>query len=115
MAVMKYETFVRDNVLVEFLRGHRGEGSCVSSRQIVEFLGSKGYSITQNAVHNIIMRIKYSRNLPICSRNAKGYYWAVTQKDIRNSIADLEGRVIEILNHITYLKQFLITDNEEVT
>ena len=114
MAVIKYETFLRDNVLVEFLRRHRGESSCVSSRQIVDYMKSQGYTIQQTAVHNVILKIKYSRNFPICSRNAKGYYWAVTQRDIRNSIGDLEGRVIELLNHITYLKQFLITD-EEVT
>ena len=56
----------RDNLLVEFIKAHKGRNQAVSTKEITEYLGSKGYKTPITSLLPIIRKIMYERNLPIC-------------------------------------------------
>ena len=102
------EVLKRDNLLVEFLREHKGGRSCVSSAEIAKYLNDKGYATKKQTVPSIIRKLMYERTLPICHKNSTGYFWAETREEIQASINDLEGRISEMQSHIEHLKSFII-------
>lgn len=101
-------TFKRDNLLVEFIREHKGRSQAVSSKEIAKYLSSKGYETTPWAVNTCVKHVMYDRHLPICFVNAKGYYWSVSKDEIQKTIADLSGRIEELQRHIDHLNSFII-------
>ena len=107
MARTKYvEVFKRDNLLLEFLKAHKGKANIVASKEISKFLEDNGYK-TSN-VGSVISKIMYERNAPICFYNGKGYYWAQTREEIETTIADMESRRASLQEHIDHLKSFII-------
>lgn len=104
----QYETFKRDNLLVDFLFEHKGIQNIVSAKAICEFLNERGYHASLGSIHQIIRRVMFERRLPICSVNSKGYYWATSKEEIQMSIDDLQGRIEEMQNRIEHLKSFII-------
>ena len=102
------DTFKRDNILMEFMRQHKGEENIVSSREIPDYMQQNGYSVKRHFVCSILRKIMYERNAPICHTNANGYYWAKTKQEIEKAIADLESRRNSMQEHIDHLKGFII-------
>lgn len=102
------EVIKRDNILVEFLRQHRGGENCVSSEAISKYLNDKGYATRSDCVNSIVKKVMFERTLPICHKNSKGYFWAETREEIQQSIADLQGRIDEMQSRIEHLKHFII-------
>lgn len=102
------DSFKRDSALLEFIKQHKGKDNKVTSREIADFLNKLGYNTNPNSVHVRINRIMYERNAPICSVNAKGYYWAVSRAEIEETIADIENRRSALKEHIDHLKNFII-------
>lgn len=100
------KVFKRDNLLLEFLKSHKGKSNMVTSKDVKKFLADNGYK-TSN-VGNVISKIMYERNAPICFSNGKGYYWAQTREEIENTIADMEMRRASLQEHIDHLKNFII-------
>ena len=76
----------RDNLLVDFIFQHKGINQIVSSKEISEYLNSKGFPIQQQGIHTAIRDVIFERRLPICSLNGKGYYWAITKKIFRKPL-----------------------------
>ena len=46
-------------------------------------------------------------NIPICGVNGAGYYWATTDGEIQETIADLESRKTALSEQIAHLKKFV--------
>ena len=93
---------------MDFLLEHKGIQNIVSAKEICEFLNERGYHTRLGAIHHVIHKVMFERRLPICSVNAKGYYWATTKEEIQMSIDDLQGRIEEMQNRIEHLKSFII-------
>lgn len=102
------EKFKRDNSLVDFLFQHKGAQNVVSSKEICEYLNSKGYTTSLDNVNVLIRKVMLDRRLPICAINSKGYYWGTTKQEIQSSIDDLQGRIDEMTKRIEHLKSFII-------
>lgn len=102
------ETVKRDNLLVEYLLGHKGREKAVSRHDIAEYLTAIGYEQKAVTVHGIIERLIRERHLPICSINGKGYFWAKTKADILASIDELQSRITAMQEHIEHLKNFIM-------
>jgi hypothetical protein len=102
------DVFKRDSLLLEFLKQHKGAENIVTSKEIMDFLNNNGYETIKSNVWQIIRRIMFERNAPICFSNAKGYYWAQTRAEIQTTIADMESRIFALNKHIEHLKNFII-------
>jgi hypothetical protein len=102
------ETVKRDNLLVEYLLEHKGRKNAVTRYDIAEYLTDNGYPQSAGTVHGIIERLIKERQLPICSANRKGYYWAKTKADILLSIDELQSRITAMQEHIEHLKNFIM-------
>lgn len=98
----------RDNLLVDFICNHKGRENVVSAKEICSYLNSKGYEARPSSIGRAIRKVMLERHLPICSENAKGYYWATSKEDILLTINDLQGRIEEMQTHIDHLKSFII-------
>ena len=101
------ETIKSDNLLVEFLLAHKGKANVVSSKEIAKYLTDCGYGITVQSVNVKVKRVMKERRLPICHLSCYGYYWANTKDELKESIADLESRIMAMNEHITHLKSFI--------
>ncbi len=102
------DVFKRDSLLLEFMKGHKGEENIVSSQEIQKFLSDNGYLVKRRNIGTVINRIMYERNAPICYANSKGYYWARTRVEIEKTIYDMELRRASLQEHIVHLKNFII-------
>lgn len=104
----KQEILKRDNLIVEILKKHRGLDNVISTKQVSKELADNGYELNFNTLPETIKRIAFERNLPICSSNTKGYYWASCRADLEHTIADLQSRIKALQEHIEHLQQFFI-------
>lgn len=102
------QIFKRDNLLVDFLFQHKGIQNIVSAKEICEFLSERGYPSKPQCINAVIRRVMFERHLPICSANAKGYYWAQTKEKIQMTIDDLQSRIEEMTNRVEHLQSFII-------
>lgn len=98
----------RDNFIVEIVKSHRGLGNTISTKQICKELTDNGFAVSCGSLPEIIKKIAFERNLPICSSNTKGYYWASCRADLDHTIADLQSRIKALQEHIEHLQQFFI-------
>ena len=101
------QTFKRDQLIIEFIRQHKGLNNAVSTKQVSDYIYSRTgrmYSSTTELIRNII--VKY--NLPICSSNGKGYYWPVNAHDIQHTVNHLTKRINFMLEHIAILNGFIV-------
>lgn len=105
MTMNREETLKRDDILIAFLAQHIGRENCVSAKKVSEYLTERGYNTTTNAIHNIIRRVMFRYNLPICHSNSNGYFWAKDKEDIRLAIDDLQNRISEMNKRIDLLKK----------
>ncbi len=101
------DTIKSDNILVDLLAEHKGKEKVISSRAIAEHLTACGYPIKAACVSVKIGRVMFERHLPICHLNSHGYYWASCKAELRESIADLESRIVAMQEHIEHLKSFI--------
>lgn len=101
------ETVKSDNALVEFLLSHKGKANVVSSREIAEYLTECGYQIKVGCVSAKVKRVMIERHLPICHLNSNGYFWASSKMELRESVADLESRIVAMQKHIEHLESFI--------
>ena len=101
------ETIKSDNALVDLLVEHKGKANVISSKEIAEHLTACGYPIKVGCVGMKVGRVMYERHLPICLLNAKGYYWANCKAELRESVADLESRIVAMRQHIEHLESFI--------
>ncbi len=104
----KQDKVKRDNCIIAILKEHRGVNNAIPTKEIAKQLQSKGFKTNANTVTEIVKQIMYERNLPICSSNTKGYYWASCRADLEHTITDLQSRIKALQEHIEYLQQFFI-------
>ena len=98
---------IRNDLLVMFLREHRGMENAVSVNEIQKFMAEFGFQVGEKYVAAIITKLKLERKLPICSRKHKGYFWAVRQSEIRTMIDDLASIRDSVQEHIDHLQKYL--------
>ena len=53
------EVIKRDNLLVEFLREHKGAKNCVSNKEIAKYLNDKGYAIKVGSTHGVVRKVMF--------------------------------------------------------
>ena len=104
----KLQILKRDNLIVEYIKEHKGRKNSVPTEQLAKYLEGKGYKSSIDWLRNRITILKYERHLPICFVNSGGYYWATSKADILPVIADLQGRIEELQRHIEHLNSFII-------
>jgi uncharacterized small protein (DUF1192 family) len=97
----------RDNILADYLFNHKGAENAATKHDIANYLAAQGFPQNLNSVGDLVNRIAAQRHLPICAANGKGYYWAINKAEILATIADLEGRIAALSEHIDRLKIFL--------
>lgn len=102
------QTLKRDNLVLDFIRSHKGVMNCVSRNAIASFLSENGFEGSADSIHGIVLKLIRKRNVPICSVNTKGYYWAANQEEIKDSIADLRGRIEALQKRIDVLNTFIV-------
>ena len=77
-------------ILCDYLeQSHKGEGAAISSRELERILRVKGTVIRR------LVNILRCERKPICS-NAQGYFYAATQREIQETIAQLSSRIHKI-------------------
>lgn len=102
------KTFKRDNLLVDIIFQHKGEQNVISAKEITTILNENGYQTKTDHIHGIVKKMVIKRRLPICSANARGYYWATAKEEIQATIGDLQNRIAEMQKRIDVLKSFII-------
>lgn len=103
-----YDVFVRDTLVFNYLREHKGEENKVTSYDVQAFLEGHGYKIKRRNIGSLVNKIMYDRNAPICFSNKKGYYWATSREELEKTIQDMESRRRALQEHIDHLKGFMI-------
>ena len=98
----------RDNLLVEYLLDHKGREKAVSRNDIAKYLTAHGYEQKASTVNLLMTKIIQKRHLPICSINAKGYYWAKSKVDILENIKEFQSRITAMQERIEHLKNFIM-------
>lgn len=94
------------NILYDYLeQSHRGEGAAISSTDLERIFHVKG------AVIRRIVNTLRCESKPICS-NAQGYFYAATQGEIQETIAQLSSRVHKITKARDGLLKCLDESNE---
>lgn len=101
------DTIKSDNALVDFLVEHKGKANVVSSKEIAEHFTACGFPINASCAGTKVKRVMVERHLPICHLNSKGYYWASCKAELRESVADLERRIVAMQEHIKHLESFI--------
>lgn len=104
----QFDTFKRNNILVDILFSAKGKSNAISSYEIAKIIESKGYKTKQKSVGVMVRNVMYDRKLPICHHNSKGYFWANNKTDIEECVAEMESRIEAMQKHIEHLKAFLI-------
>jgi hypothetical protein len=104
----RHEQTKRDNILVALLKEHKGAEQIISSKEIAKYLNSKGWATKIGCVHSLVKKVMYERTLPICSDNAKGYFWAQSKDELISAITELQSRITELQRRIEHLNAFII-------
>lgn len=102
------ETLKRDNLIIQILLRHKGRDNAIDYRGLTKEVSANGFELKEASVHTIIARIKFERNVPICSLDSGGYYWAKNKQDVLESINHLQKKVDGLNEHIEFYKNFLI-------
>lgn len=102
------ESFRRDNLLVGFLREHKGPNNAVSTVDIKKYLADRGYPTSRDNIRQRIHKLVFERSLPICSLSSKGYFWASCLDDIAQTIKEFQSRINELQARIDVLKSFIV-------
>lgn len=97
----------RDNLLTSYLFDHKGAENAVTKHEVARYLEEQGYPQKVGCVGELIRRIAVQRHLPICAKNARGYFWAASKDDLQAYIADLERRAAALTKHANRLKSFI--------
>ena len=100
--------YERDNLLVHYIREHKGKANIVSAKEISNYLKANGYNVKARYVNTVIVKLMYERSLPICSLNSKGYFWGANRAEIEEAIKHLQSRCVEITKHIEHLQSFIL-------
>lgn len=98
----------RYNLIVGFIKAHRGAENAVGNKEINAFLEDHGLAMKPRSIGKTLNKLMYDRWLPICFINGKGYYWASSKAEIERTINDLSSRVSELLRHIEHLRSFIM-------
>lgn len=100
--------FKRDNLLLEFLKAHKGIENIVSRSEIADYLTSYGWTTRADYINGLVKKVMYQFNAPICYQNGNGYYWAKTRNEIEQTVADMESRQRALQEYIDHLRNFII-------
>ena len=104
----QYNTYKRDEFLINLLKKYRGSSNLISGEQIAIELNNNGFSLNKSSVHTILKAIMYDYNVPIGSINCKGYYWITSKTDVEKSIKHLETRRDALNDRINHLKSLFL-------
>jgi hypothetical protein len=103
----RFETFKRDNLLVDIIFQHKGLQNAIGTQELVHALNERGYSVKPECMHQIVTKIVFERRLPICSMVHKGYYWGTSKQDIQGAIDELQYKIQGLQERIDLLKSFI--------
>lgn len=62
----------KDNLLISFIKEHRGRENPASAKEIVQYMRNSGYSMSKTSVNPTLRKLMYERNLPICFISTHG-------------------------------------------
>lgn len=94
-----------------FLREHRGKANAVTMQDIADFLRANGFALQVRSIDPIVDKITFERNLPVL-HCAYGYFWANTQEEVLNNIAEFNNRIAKMQTRITHLLKFVMKAGE---
>ena len=101
------QLYKRDSLLRGILVKHKGFENAISTRAIVEEMRLRGYEINPRYLTTIIGKLRLKRCLPISYARTKGYFLAVTKKDIQTAIEDMEMQINSLQTTINFLRGFV--------
>lgn len=108
-AMKRDQATKRDNLFIKELReNHRGSENALSSQQASKYLGEHGFPLKASHIGTLVNKLALERCLPICYINGKGYFWATSKCEIQATVADLQGRINALQEHIDHLNSFII-------
>ena len=96
-----------ENLLIDFMIGHKGIEQAVSSKELCIFLAEKGLLIDRRSAGSKLIRLSVERHLPICHDSNRGYYWAKSRDDLLRSVDDLKSRISALQGRIDHLSSFI--------
>lgn len=96
-----------ENLLIDFMIGHKGIEQAVSSKELCIFLAEKGLLIDRRSAGAKLIKLSVERHLPICHDPNRGYYWAKSRDDLLRSVDDLKSRIVALQNRIDHLQSFI--------
>lgn len=106
------QSFKRDNLLLEFIREHKGKCNAVKAKQIAQYLAEQGYPILERDVRHRVQKLIMERCVPICSASGNGaihgFYWASSRNEIEETIAEFQSRINGLQERIDALKSFIL-------
>lgn len=109
----RYNTYKRDELLIDYIHNHRGQKNAVSGRTVCEFLKSVGFPMQEQSLHSLITRIREANHAPILTKAEKGgCFWADTNEEIEHNIELLRKRISALKEHIKVLERFKMEDND---
>lgn len=97
----------KEVILIDLLAQHRGKPNAITAVKVAKYMSDLGYSLKPPSVGNTIRSLMLAYNIPICGVNGAGYYWATTDGEIQETIADLESRKTALSEQIAHLKKFV--------
>lgn len=102
------ETLKRDNLLVDFLRKHKGVENAITAYEICDYLSQNGCVVKPRSLNGLITRLKMERTIPICYVRSKGYFWASCKGEILNTINDMLLMIGSLKEHVKFLESFIV-------
>ena len=97
----------RDMALLGILAQHLGKANPITAEEVAKHMTEMGHPLQPRSVGNAVRSLMMVYNIPICGINKSGYYWATTDDEIQETIADLESRRTALNERIAHLKKFV--------
>lgn len=97
----------RDMTLLGLLAQHLGRSNPITAEEVAKCMSEMGHPLKPRSVGNAVRSLMLAYNIPICGINKSGYYWATTDAEIQETVADLESRISALGERIAHLKKFM--------
>ena len=105
-----FNSDVRNEILI-IVQEHKGKENAISAKNIRKTLLERGFVVGERCVTNLISELCLNYRLPIlvtAKKRTGGYFWAESQREIKECIEYFEKYISGLNARIDVLKKYYI-------